>query len=42
MKGPRDRLLMMTETNDQSFKLLPRDSRGFYGARFPLREEKAT
>ena len=40
MKGPRDRLLMMTETNDQSFKVLPRDSSGVFGARFPLNYEK--
>ena len=40
MKGPRDRLLMMTETNDQSLKLLPRDPRGLFGARFPMNQEK--
>ena len=28
MKGPRDRLLLMTETVDQSFQRFPRDSKG--------------
>lgn len=32
MKGPKDRLIMMTESVDQSFQNLPRDRRGIYGA----------
>lgn len=33
MKGPKDRLLMMTETVDQSFQKVPRDENGHYGGR---------
>lgn len=40
MKGPRDRLLMMTESIDQSFKQVPRDQKGIYGGRSPLPHEK--
>lgn len=40
MKGPKDRLFMMTESVDQSFKRLPRDSKGIYGGRLLLPHEK--
>ena len=40
LKGPRDRLLLMTETTDQSFKLYPRDPEGIKGGRSPLPHEK--
>jgi len=40
MKGPKDRLFMMTESVDQSFKRLPRDSTGIYGGRLLLPHEK--
>lgn len=40
MKGPKDRLYMMTESVDQSFKRLPRDKAGIYGGRLFLPHEK--
>lgn len=40
MKGPRDRLLLMTETVDQSFQRFPRDSKGISGGSWPFPHEK--
>jgi hypothetical protein len=42
IKGPRDRLLMMTESVDQSFQQLPRDPDGLRGGRSPLPHERRT
>lgn len=40
MKGPKDRLFMMTESVDQSFQRLPRDPKGIYGGMMLLPHEK--
>ena len=40
IKGPRDRLLMMTETVDQSFQKYSRDPKGIKGGRSPLPHER--
>ena len=40
MKGPKDRLLMMTESIDQSFQRLPKDCNGMYGGMTLLPHEK--
>lgn len=33
MKGPRDKLLKMTEQTDQTFSKMPHDPTGVYGGR---------
>jgi hypothetical protein len=40
MKGPKDRLFMMTESVDQSFQRLPRDPKGIFGGMMLLPHEK--
>lgn len=39
MKGPKDRLLMMTEQVDQTFENLPKDPTGVYGGKFASNPE---
>lgn len=40
VKNARDRLLLMTESVDQSFQEYPLDHRGHYGGQYPLEYEK--
>jgi hypothetical protein len=40
IKGPRDRLLLMTEEVDQSFQIYPKDPKGKKAGRPPMEHEK--
>ena len=40
LKGPKDRLLMMTESVDQSFQVMPHDPSGIYGGMSAVKERR--